>query len=221
MTTEVIGNCGYSPAPLAADARHAADQRAACHGLGPDLDWSWRSFGEYLDRLDAARPAVNCVPLVGHGMLRLAMVGAEDRAATIGRTGGDARPAAADALAAGAWGMSTGSSTHQGPTAPTDEIVAVGEALQSVDGLYASHIRNENDGLAEALREAIEIGRRLGVRVEVSHLKAAGRQNHGRAAEALGDPRRGARGRACGVPGRLSLHGWQHAPAPTPAAVGP
>ena len=55
----------------------------------------------------------------------------------------------------------------------------------AVDGLYASHIRNEGDGLADALHEAIEIGRRLGVRVEVSHLKAAGRRNHGRSREAL------------------------------------
>ena len=60
----------------------AAEQRAECHGLGPDLEWAWRSFGEYLARLDAARPAVNVIPLVGHGMLRLAVVGAEERAAT-------------------------------------------------------------------------------------------------------------------------------------------
>ena len=53
VTTEVLGNCGYSPAPLARDPALADEQRAACHGLGPDLDWSWRTFGEYLDRLDA------------------------------------------------------------------------------------------------------------------------------------------------------------------------
>ncbi len=184
VTTEVIGNCGYSPAPLAADPALAAEQRAECHGLGPDLDWAWRSFGEYLARLDAARPAVNVIPLVGHGMLRLAVVGPEERAATRAELEG-MRSAAATALAEGAWGMSTGLVYPPGAYAVTDEIVAVGEALSPVDGLYASHIRNENDDLAEALHEAIEIGRRLGVPVEVSHLKAAGRQNHGRAAEAL------------------------------------
>lgn len=185
VTTEVLGNCGYSPAPLAADPRRAEDQRAAGHGLGPALDWNWRSFGEYLDRLDAARPAVNCVPLVGHGMLRLAIVGADERAATGGELA-EMRALAADALAAGAWGMSTGLVYPPGSYAPTDEIVAVGEALRDVDGLYASHIRNEGDGLADALLEAVSIGRRLGIRVQVSHLKAAGRKNHGRAGEALG-----------------------------------
>jgi N-acyl-D-amino-acid deacylase len=185
VTTEVIGNCGFSPAPLAADRERRDAQLAAGHGLGPGLDWAWRTFGDYLDRLDAARPAVNCIPLVGLGMLRLATVGADDRAATREELG-TMRGLAADALAAGAWGMSTGLVYPPGSFASTDEILAVGAALAEEDGLYASHIRDETDGLADALHEAVTIGRRLGVRVEVSHLKAAGRSNHGRAAEALG-----------------------------------
>jgi N-acyl-D-aspartate/D-glutamate deacylase len=196
VTTEVIGNCGYSPAPLATDPALADEQRAACHGLGPDLDWGWRTFGEYLASLDRARPAVNAIPLVGHGMLRLAVVGPEERAATEAEVG-EMRAAADSALAAGAWGMSTGLVYPPGSNATTDEIVAVGGGLPGVDGLYASHIRNENDQLIDALEEAIEIGRRLGVRVEVSHLKAAGRRNHGRAAEALAVLERA---RAEGVP---------------------
>ena len=185
VTTEVIGNCGYSPAPLSADPALAEEQRAECHGLGPDLDWAWRSFGEYLDRMDAAQPAVNVVALVGHGMLRLSVVGPAARPAT-GAELEHMRAAADGALADGAWGMSTGLVYPPGSYAGTDEVVAVGGGLPAVDGLYASHIRNENDGLADALREAVEIGRRLGVRVEVSHLKAAGRNNHGRSGEALG-----------------------------------
>lgn len=184
VTTEVLGNCGYSPAPLAADARRLDDQRAAGHGLGPGLDWNWRSFGTFLDRLEAAHPAVNCIPLVGHGMLRLAVVGSEDREATDDELLA-MRSLAADALTDGAWGISTGLVYPPGSYASTDEIVAVGRALTDVDGLYASHIRDETNGLAEALAEAVTIGRRLGVRVEVSHLKAAGRSNHGRAPELL------------------------------------
>ena len=95
------------------------------------------------------------------------------------------RTAADRALDEGAWGMSTGLVYPPGSYAGPDEVVAVGGGLPAVDGLYASHIRNENDGLLDALHEAVEIGRRLGVRVEVSHLKAAGRNNHGRATEAL------------------------------------
>ena len=185
VTTEVVGNCGYSPAPLAADPDLAAEQRAQCHGLGPDLDWDWQTFGEYLARLEAARPAVNVLALVGHGMLRLSVVGPDERAATSAELA-QMRAAAAAALDDGAWGMSTGLVYPPGAYAATDEIVEVGQALRAVDGLYASHIRNENDDLLDAIEEAIEIGRRLGVGVEVSHLKSAGVNNHGRATEALG-----------------------------------
>ena len=184
VTTEVIGNCGYSPAPVSEDPQRAEDQRLACRGLGPDLDWSWRTFGEYLDRLAAARPAVNCVPLVGHGMIRLAVVGSDDRQATAAEQAGMAA-LVEDALTAGAWGMSTGLVYPPGSYASTGEIVRVGAPLRAAEGLYASHVRDETDGVTDALGEAVEIGRRLGVRVQVSHLKAAGRPNHGRAAEAL------------------------------------
>lgn len=184
VTTEVVGNCGFSPAPLSTDPILAEDQRAAGHGLGPGLDWGWSSFGQFLDRLDAARPAVNCIPLVGHGMVRMAVIGSDDRPASPAEI--DAmRRAASEAIGDGAWGLSTGLVYPPGSYASTDEIVAVGTALQPADSLYASHVRDETDGLAKSLDEAIEIGRRLGVRVQVSHLKAAGRANHGRAGGAL------------------------------------
>jgi N-acyl-D-amino-acid deacylase len=184
VTTEVLGNCGYSPAPLSTDPGLAAGQRAAGVGLGPDLDWGWRSFGEFAARLDEARPAVDCALMVGHGTLRLGVVGAEDRAATEAELAG-MRALVAQALEAGAFGLSSGLVYPPGSFASTDELVAVGEPLRAASALYASHIRSEGDGLLEALDEAVTIGSRLGVRVEVSHLKAAGRHNHGRATDAL------------------------------------
>ena len=185
VTTEVLGNCGYSPAPLATDPALRSLQLDANAGLGPDLAWDWTTFADFADRLDAVRPAVNCALLVGHGQLRLGTVSCDDRPALPAEV--DAmRAGVAEALAAGAWGMSTGLVYPPGSYAGTDELIAVGEPLRGGAGVYASHIRSEGDGLAEALREAIAIGRQLGTTVEVSHLKAAGRHNHGRAPEALG-----------------------------------
>ncbi|HVA85668.1 MAG TPA: D-aminoacylase [Candidatus Saccharimonadales bacterium] len=178
VTSEVVGNCGYSPAPLAGDPGRAEEFRAYARGIGPDLDWSWRSFGEYLARLAAARPAVNCMPLAGHGALRVAAMGMADREATLGEIA-TMRRDLRDALAAGAWGMSTGLVYPPGVYAPTAEIVEVGRELTHAGALYASHIRNEADGLLGAVDEALAIGLALGVRVEISHLKAAGRRNHG------------------------------------------
>ena len=183
VTTEVLGNCGYSPAPLAEDDGLRSGQRAAGIGLGPDLDWRWRSFADYVGQLDAARPAVNSVLLVGHGTLRLGVVGGEDRPASEDELA-RMRAHVSEALAAGAFGMSTGLVYPPGSFSTTDEIVAIARPLAEADAFYASHIRSEGDNLTDALREATEIGRRVRVRVEVSHLKAAGRQNHGRMGEA-------------------------------------
>jgi dihydroorotase/N-acyl-D-amino-acid deacylase len=124
------------------------------------------------------------VPLVGHGAIRTAVVGPDDRAATPDEL--RAMASHVDrALAEGAWGMSTGLVYPPGSYASTDEVVAVGEPLRALDGLYASHIRSEADGLLDAVAEAIQVGRRLGVRVQISHLKAIGWRNHGRVADAI------------------------------------
>ena len=185
VTSEVIGNCGYSPAPLSGDAEFAREWPEVTAGLGPDLDWGWKTFAEYLDALDRARPAVNCLPLVGFGALRVSAMGMADRPATVVEIT-LMRERLAEGLAAGAWGMSTGLVYPPGAYAQTDEIVEVGRALSPSCALYASHIRNEADDLLAAVDEALEIGRALDVPVEISHLKAAGRRNHGRVADAVG-----------------------------------
>jgi N-acyl-D-amino-acid deacylase len=184
ITTEVVGNCGFSPAPHSPDPTLAHELRTAVGGLGPDLDWNWHTFGEYLDRLDAAKPAVNCVVLAGHGAIRLATVGPGDRPIVAADREAMARELSL-ALAAGAWGMSTGLVYPPGSFATTEEIVEIGRPLQRADGLYASHIRSEGDGLLAAVDEAIAVGSALGVRVQISHLKAAGARNHGRVVQAI------------------------------------
>jgi len=184
VTTEVVGNCGYSPAPVSPVAERANELHLQTKAIGPNLDWSWGSFASFLDRLDAARPAHNVVPLVGFGALRIAAMGMADRAATADEVG-RMRSDLSDALDAGAWGMSTGLVYPPGAYAHRDEIVAVGEELRRRDALYASHIRNEADDLGDAVDEAIAIGDALGIRVEISHLKSVGIRNHGRIGRAL------------------------------------
>jgi N-acyl-D-amino-acid deacylase len=184
VTTEVVGNCGFSPAPVSPTPERAQLLRAYAAGLGPDLDWTWRGFGSYLDRLDASHPAVNVAPLVGHGTLRVAVMGMDNRTPTSEELAA-MRSAVREALAAGAWGMSSGLVYPPGVYAATDELVAVASELAPAGGLYASHIRNEAESLLDAVGEAISIGERAGAHVEISHLKAAGRSNHGRVADAI------------------------------------
>src|SRR5262249_39548156 len=104
VTTEVTGNCGYSPAPLSTDSEFAREWPAVTSGLGPNLDWGWRTFAEYLAAVDLARPAVNVVPLVGFGALRVSAMGMADRAATDEEVA-TMRTGLREALSAGAWGM--------------------------------------------------------------------------------------------------------------------
>lgn len=184
VTTEVVGNCGFSPGPVSDSPERAQLLHAYTVGLGPNLNWNWNSFEEFLDVMDASHPAVNVAPLVGHGTLRIAAMGMDDRPPSPTELD-SMRAGVREALGAGAWGMSTGLVYPPGTYAATEEIVALAAELPPSGALYASHIRNEGSALLEAIAEALSIGEQTGARVQVSHLKAAGRPNHGRIADAV------------------------------------
>ena len=180
VTTVVTGNCGLSLAP--------GRLRGA---IPPPLDliatpdWlRFARFGDYLQALEEGAIAVNAMCLVGHLTLRANVMDSLDRAATDAECA-TMRQLLAEALAAGAWGMSTGTFYAPARHASADEIVAVGEPLRGAGGIYATHMRNEAEQVCESLEETFSIGRRLGVRVLISHHKLAGIANHGRSRETL------------------------------------
>jgi N-acyl-D-aspartate/D-glutamate deacylase len=90
-----------------------------------------------------------------------------------------------EGLEAGALGLSTGLIYEPGRYAGTNEIVALASELPETGGLYATHMRNEADGLLDSVRESIEIGERAGVAVQISHHKAMGRPNWGGVRDSL------------------------------------
>ena len=181
-------------------AAPAADRLRARRRARPRLVAGRRSR-EYMDVLDAARPAVNCLPLVGHNALRIMAMGMAERRPTPAEIE-TMRAGLREALAAGAWGMSTGLSYAPGQWARTDDIVAVGGAARRAAGaLYASHIRNESDELLPAVAEALDDRRApRASRVEVSHLKAAGPPQLRADARRARPHRGGARARRRGPP---------------------
>ena len=182
VTTEVVGNCGFSPAPVVAE--HLDDLRGFALYLPKAMDFRWRSMGEYLDAFDADGLGVNVVQLVGHGALRIAAMGFARRAPTATEMTTMTR-LLAQALDAGAWGLSTGLIYAPGSYATTDELVTLARTAARGRGLYASHIRGEGAMLLDAINEAIHIGREAELSVQVSHLKAAGRPNWGKVTSAL------------------------------------
>jgi N-acyl-D-amino-acid deacylase len=180
VTTVVVGNCGSSPWPPAG----AAECAALAGGHPAQMDLSWRTFDGYLGRIDEAHPAVNVATLVGHGALRMEAMGLSPREPTRAEIA-SMRTMAAEAMQAGAFGMSTGLIYVPGIFSRTDEIVAIAEEVTRAGGRYASHIRGEGEDLFRAVDEAIEIGRRAGLPAHVSHLKCETALVHGRAAELL------------------------------------
>ena len=157
VTTIVTGNCGGSKLNVA----------------------------EFFADIVKTKVALNVATLIGHNTVRGQVMG-----------GSFARPPTAGELAKmcalvdqamqdGAVGLSTGLLYLPGTFAKTDEIVALAKAAAAHDGIYASHMRQENAQIREALDEVVTIAREARIRAEVSHIKLSGPTAWGRAAEIL------------------------------------
>ena len=181
VTTEIVGNCGFSFAPMTAEA--IALLGDAWSELAGGQEIRARTFAEYLDEVDRARPANNIAALVGHGTLRLAANGVEQSLRPGARE--HMRELAHDAFQAGAVGLSSGLIYVPGTYSDTRELVDVARVAAVYGRPYTTHMRDEADHLLDAVKEALTIGRRAGVRVQVSHCKAAGQRNHGSSAALL------------------------------------
>ncbi|WP_433236908.1 N-acyl-D-amino-acid deacylase family protein [Streptosporangium sp. CA-135522] len=171
VTTEIVGNCGFSMGP--------ADPVTA--GLAPVSlgGQTFATFAEYLDAAEAAGPSNHLAAMVGHNTVRL-MVAGMDRELPPG--GLDAMCAhVEEAFRAGACGFSSGLEYVPGAYGDRAELVALALVAHRYGGVYATHSRSESEGLADALDEAIEVARFAGIRLQVSHCKASGRAVHGSA----------------------------------------
>jgi N-acyl-D-amino-acid deacylase len=174
VTTEVVGMCSFSQAPVRPEAREAV--RGWAGGVGATLDLGWETFGHYLDALRAVRPSVNVVHFVGHGALRIAAMGFAARPPDAGELSVMTR-LLGEALDAGAFGFSTGLVYAPSAYAETGELVALARAMAPRRGLYFSHVRGESSMLLESIEEAIRIGEAGGVGVQIAHVKASGPEN--------------------------------------------
>ena len=137
---------------------------------------SWASFSGYLDALEHTGKTLNIATQVGHGTVRKAVLGMEMRAPDLGELK-RMQSMVAEALDAGAMGFSTGLSMAPGVYSMTQEVIALSEPAAKSDKLYSTHARDSGDegaGLFVALTEALEVGRRTGGRVQISHLKCNG-----------------------------------------------
>jgi len=181
VTTEITGNCGYSAAPLVGVD---ADKRRQELKEQDDIKAEWADVATYFLQLEKTGIAVNHALLLGQGTLRQSAIGLVNRTLKAEEMKNILR-AVEEGIDQGAFGLSTGLEYTPGNYTPADEIIAMARIVARRGGLYASHIRNEEAALLEAVNEAIDTGRRAGVRVEISHLKAAGQPNWNKQSAAL------------------------------------
>jgi len=181
ITTEVTGNCGYSIAPLYGECLEEIEREAK---RDYELNVTWHDFKELFDLFEKRGISINTLSLVGHGTLRGSTIGMNDRPLTSSEME-RMKESLAVAMEQGAFGLSTGLIYPPGCYAATEELIELASVLKEYGGFYSSHIRGEGDTLFEAIDEAISIGKKAHIPVEISHLKASGEKNWGKTEHVL------------------------------------
>jgi len=183
VTTDVVGNCGSSAAPLNDFLKEEIRITSpVLEEAKLKLDWS--TMDEYLKRLEKNGVALNVVPLVGNGNIRALVMGYDARPPTKDELE-EMRKVLANALEEGAFGLSSGLIYPPSCYADTKELIELCKVVAQYGGIYTSHIRSEEDGLIDSVKEAIEIGEKAKVPVEISHHKAEGKSNWGKVKQTL------------------------------------
>ncbi|MFZ0663817.1 MAG: D-aminoacylase [Acidobacteriaceae bacterium] len=170
VTTEVVGNCGFSPYPL---PENPEALRAFANGiLCGDDRWGWKSASDYLASANQSKVAT-VASLVGHGSLRIKVAGNTSRELT-GREIDTMAALLDEALEEGAAGFSSGLMYAPGSGASAEELTIMGRVAARRDKVYATHMRSYSAGLVEAVEEQLAIAEASGCRLQISHLQAAG-----------------------------------------------
>lgn len=192
ITTELIGSCGFSAAPVPAGRLAAVSDYLAA--MAPACSFRETSFEAYIDSFPAT--SVNVALQVGHNTLRVAVMGLDKRAPTTQEQSAMER-LVEEALDAGAVGVSSGPFTAPGVFAQPEELEALARLAARQGARYATHLRDEADGVFDALQEAVDVAERTGARTRIVHAKLSGTDNWGGAPRMLDEL---SKARARGIP---------------------
>ena len=179
VTTQIAGQCGKTSAPTSAVFGH--EPVVSPETLNPEL---WKkcqegiSWSEYVDFIKRQPKVLNCKMFIGYNSIRTSVMGYDDRKPSEEEME-QMKAIVREAMEAGAAGFSTGLAYVPGTYSDTDEIVELAKEMLPYGGIYATHMRNESWDLLSSVEETIEIGRRSGVPVNISHFKVMGRRNWG------------------------------------------
>ena len=182
VTTEVGGNCGFSPFPV--EPSRLDLLRDSSSFIAANLSWDWRSAADFFRHLESKPLSLNHIPLVAHGAVRVAVMGFDRRPPT------DAemermKALVAEAMEAGAAGLSSGLAYAPGIFSGPAEMIELCRVVARFGGVYATHMRDQEAGLLDSVEESLRVGREAGVPVQISHHKAMGEAFWGRVRDSL------------------------------------
>ncbi len=183
VTTEILGE-GGTPAPV---TQWMVDALAPTESVTKAMSRRFigaRGFGAWLDAMERHGSSVNVGSYLGAENPRIIAKGYAQGRANAAELD-TMRRVMRDAMRDGAFGLASALIYPPGAYASTDELAAMAEAMAPYHGVYITHIRSEDDQLLEALDEALAIGKRGGVPVEIYHLKAGGQRNWRKAPAAV------------------------------------
>ncbi|CAM3867604.1 N-acyl-D-amino-acid deacylase family protein [Bordetella tumulicola] len=180
VTTEILGNCGWSTFPLnGANAATFREQATPIFGHA-GIEWDWNDLDGYFTRLFDHGTAVNVATLAGHGALRAAVMGLDARAPTAAELA-SMKALLHRAMQQGALGLSSGLCYVPGVYAEPTELVELASIASTYGGLYATHMRDQVDGLLQSVEESLDVAHRADVPLLISHHKTCGHRNFGKA----------------------------------------
>jgi N-acyl-D-amino-acid deacylase len=178
VTTEVTGNCGYSPFPAGIGGPKALQDNLGKTLIGR-VPWTWNTLDEWADIMHSNGISINVAPQLGNAALQVAAGAIEDRRATQDEMRNMKR-LAAEAMEMGSFSLSTGLSLAPSGYASTDEVVELCKAVSGYEGaFYVTHARVGNGNHISAIEEAIEIGQRAEIPVQFSHMAITDRRVFG------------------------------------------
>ncbi|MCG8480210.1 MAG: amidohydrolase family protein [Spirochaetales bacterium] len=183
ITTEIVGNCGFTPAPVAPEHEGLLRSYARPVMGEASTPFSWRGFAGYIDRIDNRTYPNHYGTLAGNGAIRIAVKGFSKSP----MTEAELNLAVAyldEALGAGAFGLSVGLMYVPENYYRSSELETLCRVVKRHDSILTAHIRGEGDSLVPSIREILDLGERAEIPVHISHLKAAGKNNWGTALDA-------------------------------------
>lgn len=184
ITTEILGQDGSSVAPVYDENLEELMDNMAPLAGELEEPYSWRSYKEYMDTVRVAKPAARFEGLVGHGTIRMCVMGSENRKPTNDELR-KMQELLAKCFEEGAKGLSFGLIYPPGSFGDTEELISMAKIVAQYDGIIMVHMRNEKNLLLESIDEMLNVARESGARLQISHLKALGKPNWGKVNAAL------------------------------------